>query len=103
MSMTDDNSIRVKRNEAAVWRVIDGEVVVLLPETDSLHALGGCGDRIWELLENETTVASIVDVICEEYEVEPETARKDITKFIQRLKNLNLAEIIAGVNEEVRP
>jgi hypothetical protein len=98
--MSNDDSIRVQRNENIVWRIIDDEVVVLVPENNTLHALGGCGDRVWELIEKETTISEIVNVICDEYEVEPERARKDITQFVHKLKGLKLARFLNESGEE---
>jgi hypothetical protein len=98
-SMANESSI-IKRNDNIVWRMIDGEIVLLRPDADELHALGGCGGRIWELLENEISVSEIVDVICEEYEVEPETAKKDVIDFVEELDKLHLAHIVSGVSEE---
>jgi hypothetical protein len=97
--MADESSI-IKRNDNIVWRMIDGEIVLLRPDSDTLHALGGCGGRIWELLESEISVSEIVDVICEEYEVEPDIAKKDIIGFVEELDKLRLAHIVSEVSEE---
>jgi hypothetical protein len=91
--MSNDGDMKVKRSDRAISRLVDGDIVVLVPETPMLHALGGCGIRIWELIEKETSVSDLVDVICDEYEVEPEIARKDIIEFIKELETLKLAEI----------
>lgn len=89
---TVDQVMKIKRNENAVWRVIDGDVVLLIPEEATLHSLTGCGNRVWELMEDETSVADIVDQICAEYEVEPQRARDEITEFIQQLIGMKLVE-----------
>ena len=94
------NGMKVKRNENVIWRVVDGEVIVLLPEGAMLHALTGCGSRIWELIEGETSVVDIVQRIYDEYEVEPQRATKDITEFIHRLAAMKLIEIVPAVVEE---
>ncbi len=97
--MTMNNGMRVKRRANAVWRTIDGDVVVLLPEGDVLHALSGCGSRVWELVEAETAVSEIVQTICGEYEVEPQKAREEITEFVHKLASLKLVEIVPAVRE----
>ena len=100
---TSNHVIKVKRNDDAVWRVIDGDVVLLIPEEATLHALTGCGSRVWELVEGETTILDIVEQICDEYEVEPGRARDEITQFIDKLIAMNLVEAIpeACKDEEV--
>jgi hypothetical protein len=102
--MMDNNHMKkVKRNDEAVWRVIDGEVVVLLPQEQALHALTGCGSRVWELIEGETTISEIVKRICAEYEVEPQRAREEITAYVHELVHKKLVEIIpTSVTEAIR-
>ncbi len=99
--MTSNNGMKVKRSDKAIWRVIDGEVVVLLPDEDMLYALKGCGSRVWELIEGETAISEIVRTICTEYEVEPQKAREEITEFVNKVAAMKLVEIVPAVNEEV--
>lgn len=73
---------KIIRSEKAVGRIIDGEVVVLVPEEAMIHALEGCGSRIWEIIEKETTVS-------------------EITEFIENLNKLNLLETFGAAAEEV--
>ena len=93
--------MKVKHCEGTVWRVIDGEVVVLSPEDVSIHALTGCGGRVWELILGETTIPEIVQAICSEYEVEPQRATQDVTKFINKLTAMKLVEIVPVASQEV--
>ena len=80
--MISSNAMKVKRNDNAIWRVIDGEVVIMSSEETMLHALTGCGSQVWALIDGETTVSEIIQRICSEYEVEPQKAREEITEFI---------------------
>jgi hypothetical protein len=98
----DDDAFKIKRNEQAVWRVIDGEAVLLIPEEAELYALKGCGSRVWEILEEESSISEIVQRICDEYEVAPQRAREDITGFVHRLAAVKLVEIVPVYKEAVR-
>ena len=98
--MDNNNSKKIKRNESAVWRVIDDEIVVLVPEGAMVHALTGCGSRVWELIEGETAISEIVQRICAEYEVEAQRAEKEITQFIYSLLDNKLVEIVPKAGEE---
>jgi len=93
--------MRVRRSDNAVGRIIDGEVVVLVPEDAMLHALGGCGSRIWEIIETESSITGISKIICDEYDVESARAEAEVADFIHSLKKLNLVEIVTAENEEV--
>lgn len=93
--MANNSGIKVKRSDEAVWRSIDGEVVVLIPEDFMLHALTGCGSRVWELIENETTIQEIVSRVCDEYDVEPPRASEEINEFVHKLESMKLVEVVA--------
>jgi hypothetical protein len=99
--MVSNSGMKVKRNDYSISRVVDGEVVVLLPEGAMIHALMGCGSRIWELIDGGITVSEIVQRICDEYEVEPQRAREEITEFIHELVTIKLVEIMPAAGEEV--
>lgn len=95
--MDSGNEVKVKSRDEVVWRIIDGEVIVLSAEDVSLHCLTGCGSRIWELIQQEATISEIIQNICDEYEVEPQRADEEITGFIQKLVDLKLVEVSVAV------
>jgi hypothetical protein len=98
--MADDNSLKVRRNDEAVWRVINGEIVVLIPKEVEVHALTGCGGRIWELIEGEIAISEIIQRIAAEYEVEPQKAAEEVTAFIHKLERKKLLEISRAAGGE---
>ena len=65
-----------------------------------MHALTGCGGRIWELIEQESEVPVIIETICREYEVAPDQAERDITGFLQGLAENGMVEISPSVPQE---
>ena len=99
--MSDGDTMIARRSDRAVCRIIDDEVVILIPEQQVLYALGGCGSRVWELIDGKATVSEIINIIYEEYEVELQRAREDVIEFINDLSKLNLVEVTTGVNKEV--
>jgi hypothetical protein len=98
--MASNNGLKVKRNDNAISRVVDGEFVVLLPDGAVIHALGGCGSRVWELIEGEVAVSALIQSICNEYDVEPQRAMEDITEFVHKLVAMKLVDIVPGLGEE---
>lgn len=92
--MVDNQDVKVKRSDETVWRVIDGDIVVLLPEGAMLHALTGCGSRVWQLINGGTTIKEIVQGICNEYDVEPQRAREEVTEFVHKLVAMKLVEVV---------
>ena len=99
--MSDERKMKIRRSDKAIWRIIDNEVVLLIPEKNILYALGGCGSRVWEIIEEPSFVSEIVHVICNEYEVEPKRVREDINTFIEDLTKLELVEPIPEANKEI--
>jgi len=97
--MSNNHNMKVKCSNDIVWRVIDGDVVVLLPEGAMLNALKGCGSRVWELMQEEDAVPAIIQRICDEYDVEPQVARDEINEFVRNLAEMKLVEITPPASE----
>ncbi len=76
---------KVTRDENVAWRIIGDEAVLLSAEDSSVHSLDPVGTRIWELCDGEKTVSEIVDQVVSEFEVDRETAEKDVVEFIDEL------------------
>jgi coenzyme PQQ biosynthesis protein PqqD len=76
---------KVTRDENVAWRIIGDEAVLLSAEDSSVHSLDAVGTRIWELCDGEKTVSEIVDQVVSEFEVDRETAEKDVVEFIEEL------------------
>lgn len=67
-------------------RKVAGEVVILRADDSSLYVLNGVGTAVWEAADGRTPVAALVrDVICRDFEVDEETALRDVSEFITAL------------------
>jgi hypothetical protein len=66
-------------------RIIDGEAVIVLPESSQVNVLNEVGSRIWELVDGARNVGEITKIIVAEYDVTAEQAERDISDFIQEL------------------
>ncbi len=80
----------MRRNSDFLLRnVADSLVVVPVgPATASfpgMITLNATGAYIWELLEQEQTVETLVAALMESYEVTEEKARQDVQNFVNRL------------------
>jgi hypothetical protein len=72
-----------------------GESVVLSLKNSLYYALDPVGTRIWELLQEPRTVASIRDVILEEYDVEAGRCESDLINLLGDLDAQGLIEVSA--------
>jgi|DewCreStandDraft_2_1066082.scaffolds.fasta_scaffold05252_5 hypothetical protein len=66
-------------------RVIDGEAVLLLAETNEIQVLNPVGSRIFELADGQHTLAEIASILTEEYNVDFHQALADVSEFVQQL------------------
>jgi hypothetical protein len=83
----------VARSLGSIWRVIEGEVIILTPENATLHVLNELGTRIWELMDGPIRVEEIVSKIVAEYEVDEETVKKDVLDFLSSLAEIGALEV----------
>ena len=83
-----------EQNPKAAWRVYDGEAVIVSPEDSTLHTLNAVGTFIWEAADGRTTLAAIVDRVCESFEVDPSTATRDAAAFVDSLSRRGLLTIL---------
>ena len=73
-----------------------GKDTVLIPvgktilESNGLFMLNELGGFIWDLLPNVQTEDEICDAVLGEYEVSREEASRDISEFLQKLRNMNI-------------
>jgi hypothetical protein len=61
-----------------------GAILVLRPPGE-LVRLSGFGPALWPMLERPTAPADIIDTVVESFSVDTETARDEISRFVQEL------------------
>jgi hypothetical protein len=100
-------SMRFVRHPHAAWRALpygtasteadlDGpppeqEVIIVDPvESISHYLLDDVSVFIWTNMDGELTVEELVHKICDEFDVDPQTARADTLEFIRELLGRNL-------------
>lgn len=77
-------------------KVADAYVVVpvgkAVAEFNGMINLNSVGAFIWNQLETDSTFEEVLEAMLKEYEVDKETAKKDLVFFINELKSSNLLE-----------
>lgn len=81
----------MKRSEDFLLREVAGTLVIVpvgaaVAAFPGMMTVNATGAYIWELLETEQTVQSLVEALTERYEVTEEKAKADVEAFIARLK-----------------
>jgi hypothetical protein len=86
-----------RRIEDVVLRRV-GDEAVLVPvrnrvgDLDSIFTLNETAITIWEALDGRTTLQTVIDRVCEEYDVDAATAAADAHAIVARLTEAGLLE-----------
>lgn len=79
-----------KRNIAGSYIVVP--VGATIKSFNGMITLNESGAFFWDCFCKETTVDEVVKKVTDEYDVDPERARKDIEKFVDMLQSNGLLE-----------
>lgn len=74
-------------------RVIDGEAFIITPHDSQIHNLTEVATRVWELGGEGLTIGEIVGRILQEYDVDRETAEKDVIAFVRDLEERRIISL----------
>ena len=91
--MKVSSASHIKRTKDCAFQKIVGRMVVVYPRERALHRLNEIGTSIWEFIGNGCKFSEIVDFIASEYEVERNTAEKDLKNFLAELHEKKLVII----------
>jgi hypothetical protein len=89
------------RSQAVVARVVAGETLIIpvhdrVGDLASFYSLNSTGSLIWKLLGSPRTETQLAMSFAQEYEVEPEMARRDVADFLDEMMALGLVELSAS-------
>lgn len=84
---TIEPSAIIRRNKEVLSGKIDEEVVMMSVEKGNYYSLDLVASRVWELLEEPTTLRALCDQLLEEYEVDRETCERDVLEFLDKLRD----------------
>jgi|KBSMisStandDraft_5_1062788.scaffolds.fasta_scaffold185823_3 hypothetical protein len=75
---------------------VDDELVILDLDSSLYFSLDPVGARIFELLQQPTRIAAVVETIVAEFEVDVQTARTDLLALVDTLVAQKLVEARAS-------
>jgi hypothetical protein len=79
------------RPEGLAWRRLGDEIMVLDLSSSTYFSVGGAGTFLFETLgTGDLDEAALVDALVTQYEVDPGTARRDVTAFLSGLRDAGL-------------
>jgi hypothetical protein len=89
--MTPESDIKV-RQDAAVWREVDGETVLLDLSSASYLGINASGSTLWSAIVGGASRSRLVDLLVERFGLEPERATHDVEAFLTTCRARGLIE-----------
>lgn len=96
--MTPSLPRRVIPSPDVLFRELEGEAVMLDMGSERYYGLDEVGARIWQLLERNHDVETVVTQMLAEYEVSEEQLRSDLAHLIDDLAEAGLVTIADDEN-----
>ena len=86
-----------RKSTSFVGRIIADELLLVpirrgVGDLESIYTLDGIALRLWDLLDGQKSVADLLSLVVDEYDVESLTAETDILEFIAQLESLGAIE-----------
>ena len=98
--------IYISRAKDIATRKLGDETIVMSVRSSRLFTLNESATQIWDVADGQHSIEQIVhDVICEQYEVDYDTALQDAVELVQKLANdgllLTYESSHRGANKEI--
>lgn len=90
--MININSI-ISKNDSLVASELDDGLVMMSLENNSYYGLDEIGKRVWEILDNKTSVDNLLLDLMSEYNVSRQECEQDILDLLESLQKENLIVI----------
>lgn len=94
----------IARSSAIASRMLGGEMMIMSAADSTFFTLNPVASVIWQAADGHTPLSEIVArQVCGEFEVDPETAYRDVEHFVQELSKhgiLQVSEIPLSVPSE---
>ncbi len=91
---------RVAVGRDVLVQVLRDEVVILNMKSEEYFGLDDIGTRMWQVLTTSETIEQAYRALIEEYQVEPDQLRQDLSELVGNLVDKGLLEIHAAKVEE---
>ena len=80
----------IEHSDLTISREVNGEMLVLDGRAELIHQLNPTATFIWQQAQSGSAAAEIALALAEQYDIDPETAHRDVAATLARLKELNL-------------
>ncbi|MGA9799307.1 MAG: PqqD family protein [Terriglobales bacterium] len=90
--MTDKKVAKyIAKSSAIASRLLGGEMMVMSAADSTFFTLNPVATAIWQAADGITPLSEIVaDRVCAEFEVDSETAYRDVERFVEELSHYGI-------------
>lgn len=78
--------------EKVFWRHVEGETIILNIESGLYYTVDGVGSLAWSMIVEGRPDDQILERILSTYDVSPESAARDLKRWVESLKKEKLIE-----------
>jgi hypothetical protein len=94
--MSEEKKAYSKKDDFVARCIADETIIVPVRggvgDLNSIYTLNEMGTRIWELMNDQTDIDKMAEIISSEYEVSIEEAKKDVAEFLSSLESVGLIQ-----------
>ncbi len=80
------------RDEDLAWRTVEDELIAIDVRESTYLTANGSGLMLWDALSTGATSEELAASLVGAYDIDPETARADVDKFLQDLRERGLLD-----------
>jgi len=85
--------LKINQQKEILYQDIEDELVILNIKEENYFGLDKVGTSLWNILLNSSSIKHAYDQMLEEYDVEPEILKNDLSNFINELEKNGLVRI----------
>jgi Coenzyme PQQ synthesis protein D (PqqD) len=94
----------IARSTAIAARMLGGEMMIMSAVDSTFFTLNEVATVIWQSADGRTPLSEIVERrICEEFEIEPDVARRDAEQFVSELSQHGILVVSPEPIQEAKP
>ena len=89
------SDVLVRNDADLLTTVVDGELIGMSVEQGACYGLNGVGTRIWDLLAEPRSIASLCEQLTDEYDVEADQCMREVLDLVEELRAEGLVNVSA--------
>jgi hypothetical protein len=86
------DDVRLACSTEVLWRVLDGEAVLLDLASGTYFGLNVVGSRVWELLSAGKSLGEVRAALLDEFEVDAGVLEQDLRELLEMLQSRGLVK-----------